>query len=162
MRRAGYDVPALQCVHELAGRIEAFPHDRRLLAHSNQSILQQACLVLRRRGRRRHVDVGGSNQWGKWQAVVFNSIAWARLVSEDLVTATESPRDVVREEMSSTAQRNQWDGGDVAELVGDVGGQDGASWLAGYKVQPAAASLLAWAVQGEGGIIGGGCLPSRG
>lgn len=44
-------LPAFQGIHELSRRIEAFPHERRLLAHCNQGILQQPSLILRGGGR---------------------------------------------------------------------------------------------------------------
>jgi hypothetical protein len=60
-------VPALQSVHELSGRIEAFPHERRLLAHGDQGILEQSSLILQggRRGHCRCVAAGGGVAWGR-------------------------------------------------------------------------------------------------
>lgn len=53
----GDDVPALQSIHELAWSVEALSHEGGLLAHCDQGILEEACLVLRRNGSRRHVEV---------------------------------------------------------------------------------------------------------
>lgn len=48
------NIPALESVHELAGRLQTFAHERRLLAHGNQRVFEQSRLVLRRSRRVGH------------------------------------------------------------------------------------------------------------
>lgn len=48
MTGTGRSLPALQSIHELSGSVDTFAHQRGLLAHRYQGILEQACLVLRR------------------------------------------------------------------------------------------------------------------
>jgi hypothetical protein len=49
--------PALERIHQLAGRLEAPAHEQRLLAHHDERILEQAGLVFD--GRRRRHGVRG-------------------------------------------------------------------------------------------------------
>ena len=46
-------VPALERIHQLARRLEAAPHEQRLLAHNGEGIFEQPGLVFYG-GRRRH------------------------------------------------------------------------------------------------------------
>jgi len=48
-----WHVPALECIHQLARRLEAAPHKQRLLAHHGERIFEQPGLVFNW-GRRRH------------------------------------------------------------------------------------------------------------
>jgi len=48
-------VPALERIHQLARRLEAAPHEHRLLAHHGQGIFEQPGLVFYG-GRRRHCE----------------------------------------------------------------------------------------------------------
>lgn len=54
-------LPAFEGVHELARGVEAFPHERGLLPHCHEGILEQAGLVLGQR-RRRHGGRGRSRR----------------------------------------------------------------------------------------------------
>ncbi len=46
----GLDAPALEGIHQLPWRVQAFAHQGGLLAHGDEGILEEAGLVLGRRG----------------------------------------------------------------------------------------------------------------
>lgn len=48
--RLAVDSPALQRIHQFAWRVQAFPHQGRLLAHGDEGILEEARLILGYRG----------------------------------------------------------------------------------------------------------------
>lgn len=56
-RRFVVDLPALEGIHELTRRVEAFAHERGLLANRDQGILEQAGLVFRRSWRGHLVEL---------------------------------------------------------------------------------------------------------